>query len=166
MNDSFTVSGFPVAALNSTAIYIARQATVAFIRETGCPTCDENRLNLNFNVPCICTGFAVTETLIITNDHCVTELALGANTTFRTYFGHDVEAELIGKTSIDGETIMNSRYYEIFGGIVKEGVLTGGHRGDVALLRTKQKMQLTPLKIVDSSLLKPWDPLITVGHPT
>ena len=166
MNDSFTVSGFPVAALNSTAIDIAKQATVAFIRETGCPTCDENRLNLNFNVPCICTGFAVTETLIITNDHCVTELALGANTTFRTYFGQDVEAELIGKTSIDGETIMNSRYYEIFGGIVEEGVLTGGHRGDVALLRTKQKMQLTPLKIADSSLLKPWDPLITVGHPT
>ena len=32
MNDSFTVSGFPVAALNSTAIDIARQATVAFIR--------------------------------------------------------------------------------------------------------------------------------------
>ena len=61
---------------------------------------------------------------------------------------------------------MNSRYYEIFGGIVEEGVLTGGHRGDVALLRTKQKMQLTPLIIADSSLLKPWDPLITVGHPT
>ena len=166
MSDEFTVSGFPVSELNSTAIDNARQATLAFIRETGCPNCDENRLNLNFNVPCICTGFAVSEHLIVTNDHCVAQLSIGAKTTFRTFYGQDVEAELVGKTSLDGEAEMNLRYNEIFGNQQGEGVpLTGYERGDVALLRTSQAMNLIPIKIADSSTLEPWEPLITVGHP-
>ena len=39
--------------------------------------------------------------------------------------------------------------------------------GDVALLRTTQAMQfITPLKFGDSSVLQPWEPLITIGHPS
>jgi len=167
MSDEFTVSGFPVSEVNSTAIDIAKQATVAFIRETGCPNCDENRVNLNFNVPCICTGFAVSEHLIVTNNHCVPALSIGDKTTFRTFYGQDVEAELVGKTSLDGETDNNTRYTEIFGDQKTDGVAqTGGDRGDVALLRTSQAMKLVPLKIADSSTLERWQPLITVGHPS
>ena len=167
MSDEFTVSGFPVSELNSTAIDTAKQATLAFIRETGCPACEENELNLNFNVPCICTGFAVSEHLIVTNDHCVAQLSIGAKTTFRSFYGQDVEAELVGKTSLDGEAEMNLRYNEIFGNQKGDGVpLTGIERGDVALLRTSQAMNLIPIKIADSSTLEPWQPLITVGHPS
>ena len=159
--EDFTVSGFPLSEMNSGAIDIAKQATLAFIRETGCPECDENRLNKNFDVPCICTGFAVTENLIVTNDHCVSNLSIGSKTTFRTFYGQDVEAELVGKTSLDGETELNERYNEIFGAVAQ----TGFHRGDVALLRTSDTMKLEPLKIADSSTLTPWEPLVTVGHP-
>lgn len=168
MSDDFTESGFPVSQLNSSAIEIAKQATVAFIRETGCPDCDENRLNSNFDVPCICTGFAVSEHLIVTNDHCVPALPIGAKTTFRTFYGQDVEAELVGKTSLDGETRMNLQYDRIFGDQKSDGIpLTGYERGDVALLRTTQAMKLiTPLKIGNSSALEAWQPLITVGHPS
>ena len=167
MSDEFTVSGFPVSEVNSTAIDIAKQATVAFIRQTGCPACDENLVNLNFNVPCICTGFAVSEHLIVTNNHCVPALAIGDKTTFRTFYGQDVEAELVGLTSMDGETDNNIRYTEIFGDQKNDGVAqTGVDRGDVALLRTSQAMKLVPLKIADSSTLERWQPLITVGHPT
>ena len=168
MSDAFTESGFPVSQFKSPAIDIAKQATVAFIRETGCPDCDENRLNSNFDVPCICTGFAVSEYLIVTNDHCVPALEIGAKTTFRTFYGQDVEAELVGKSSLDGEERMNLRYEEIFGKQKSDGVaLTGYERGDVALLRTTQAMQfITPLKFGDSSALQPWEPLITVGHPS
>ena len=165
MNDEFTESGFPISELNSTAIDIAKQATLAFIRETGCPNCDENRLNLNFAVQCLCTGFAVTEHLIVTNDHCVMALSIGAKTTFRSFYGQDVEAELVGKSSLDGETEMNLRYSEIYGNVNSEGVPTGLHRGDVALLRTSQAMKLIPLNIANSSTLESWQPLITVGHP-
>ena len=168
MSDDFTESGFPISQLKSSAIDTAKQATVAFIRETGCPNCDENRLNSDFDVPCICTGFAVSESLIVTNDHCVTALSIGAKTTFRTFYGQDVEAELVGKTSLDGEAQMNDRYNQIFGEQKTDGIaLTGFERGDVALLRTTQKMKLiVPLKFGDSSALKPWEPLITVGHPS
>jgi V8-like Glu-specific endopeptidase len=159
--EDFTVSGFPLSEMNSGAIDIAKQATLAFIRETGCPECDENRLNKNFDVPCICTGFAVTENLIVTNDHCVSNLSIGSKTTFRTFYGQDVEAELVGKTSLDGETELNERYTEIFGEVAQ----TDFHRGDVALLRTSDTMKLEPLKIADSSTLTPWEPLVTVGHP-
>ena len=164
--EDFTVSGFPLSELNSGAIDIAKQATLAFIRETGCPTCDENRLNKNFDVPCICTGFAVTENLIVTNDHCVSSLSIGSKTTFRTFYGQDVEAELVGKTSLDGETELNQRYADIYAEVPQpEGSRTGFERGDVALLRTSDTMKLEPLKIADSSTLTPWEPLITVGHP-
>ena len=102
----------------------------------------------------------------MTNDHCVAQLSIGAKTTFRTFYGQDVEAELVGKTSLDGEAEMNLRYNEIFGNQQGEGVpLTGYERGDVALLRTSQAMNLIPIKIADSSTLEPWEPLITVGHP-
>ena len=138
--EDFTVSGFPLSELNSGAIDIAKQATLAFIRETGCPTCDENRLNKNFDVPCICTGFAVTENLIVTNDHCVSSLSIGSKTTFRTFYGQDVEAELVGKTSLDGETELNQRYADIYAAVpqppghddqdgtlgYRSGVLLGG----------------------------------------
>ena len=62
---------------------------------------------------------------------------------------------------------MNLRYEEIFGEQKGDGVaLTGYERGDVALLRTTQAMQfITPLKFGDSSVLQPWEPLITIGHP-
>ena len=164
--EDFTVSGFPLSEMNSRAIDIAKQATVAFIRETGCPTCDENRLNKNFDVPCLCTGFAVTENLIVTNDHCVASLSIGSKTTFRTFYGQDVEAELVGKTSLDGEAELNERYDEVYQGVpLGEGILTGVERGDVALLRTSYAMKLEPLTFADSSTLTPWEPLITVGHP-
>ena len=166
-SDQFTVSGFPVDKLDSSAIGIAKQATVAFTRETGCVACSENKLSSNFDIPCICTGFAVTETLIVTNDHCVTELMIGAKTTFRTFYGQDVEAELIGKTSLDGETELNALYKEKFGDAANGATQVDFHRGDVALLRTAQSMlSVQPLKISDSALLEPWQPLITVGHPS
>ena len=41
----------------------------------------------------------------------------------------------------------------------------GAHRGDVALLRTDQEMNLEPIQFADSSLLVRREPLITVGHP-
>lgn len=166
-NAKFTVSGFPVDKLDSPAIDIAKQATVAFTRETGCAVCNENRLSSNFDIPCICTGFAVTETLIVTNDHCVTDLTIGAKTTFRTFYGQDVEAELIGKTSLDGETELNALYREKFGDAANGAGQIDFHRGDVALLRTVQPMlSVQPLRIADSALLEPWQPLITVGHPS
>lgn len=164
--EGFTDSGFPLSEMSTGAIDIAKQATVAFIRETGCPTCDENRRNTNFDVPCICTGFAVTENLIVTNDHCVSSLSIGSKTTFRTYYGQDVEAELVGKTSLDGETDLNDAYHEVYQVPRGDGASTGFHRGDVALLRTSDAMQLEPLKIADSSTLTPWEPLVTVGHPS
>jgi len=166
-SDKFTESGFPVDKLDSSAIDIAKQATVAFTRETGCVACSENKLSSNFDIPCICTGFAVTETLIVTNDHCVTELMVGAKTTFRTFYGQDVEAELVGKTSLDGETELNALYKEKFGDAANGANQVDFHRGDVALLRTAQPMlSVQPLKIADSALLEPWQPLITVGHPS
>jgi len=158
----FTESAYPVAELDAPAIEIAKQATVAFLRETGCATCDENRRTSNFNIGCICTGFAITQTLIVTNDHCVTDLSVGAKTTFLTFYGQEVEAELIGKSSLDGVAELTDAYKEIYG----MNGSTGFHRGDVALLRTVQPMlDVQPLKFADSSKLEAWQPLITVGHP-
>ncbi|MFP6572582.1 MAG: serine protease, partial [Vicinamibacterales bacterium] len=103
---------------------------------------------------CMCTGFAVTNYLIVTNDHCVPALNLGDKTTFRSFFGQDVEAELIGKSSIDGVgTDIHGRDYDPIS------------KGDVALLRTKQRMDLTPVKLGDSDLLQQYDPVLSVGHP-
>ena len=162
LSPQFTESAYPVAELDAPAIEIAKQATVAFLRETGCATCDENRRTSNFNIGCICTGFAITQTLIVTNDHCVTDLSVGAKTTFLTFYGQEVEAELVGKSSLDGVAELTDAYKEIYG----MNGSTGFHRGDVALLRTVQPMlDVQPLKFADSSKLEAWQPLITVGHP-
>ena len=102
----------------------------------------------------MCTGFAVTNNLIVTNDHCVPALNLGDKTTFRSFYGQDVEAELIGTSRIDGVgTDIHGRDYDPV------------HKGDVALLRTKQRMDLTPVKLGDSDLLQQYDPVLSVGHP-
>jgi len=151
----FTVSGFPKSELTSDAFNIAAQATLMFMRETGCVLCTEEAERTgDFSVQCMCTGFAVTNYLIVTNDHCVPSLNLGSATTFRTAAGQDVEAELIGKTSIDGiGTDINGTMYDPF------------TRGDVALLRTRQRMDLTPVKLADSGQLRKFDPILSVGHP-
>jgi len=152
---AFTASGFPRSQLTSDAFNIAHQATLMFMRETGCVLCaEEAERTGDFSVQCLCTGFAVTNYLIVTNDHCVPLLNLGDETTFRTSAGQDVEAALIGKSSIDGiGTDIHGRDFDMFA------------RGDVALLRTRQRMDLTPVKLGDSDHLKKFDPVLSVGHP-
>ena len=151
----FTASGFPKSQLTSDAFNVAHQATVMFMRQTGCVLCAENAaLTGDFAVTCLCTGFAVTNDLIVTNDHCVPMLNIGDATTFRTAAGQDVEAVLVGKTSIDGiGTDIHGREFDMFA------------RGDVALLRTRQRMVLTPVKLADSDQLEQFDPVLSVGHP-
>jgi len=151
----FTASGFPKSQLTSDAFNVAHQATVMFMRQTGCVLCAENAaLTGDFAVTCLCTGFAVTNDLIVTNAHCVPVLNIGDATTFRTAAGQDVEAVLIGKTSIDGiGTDIHGREYDMVA------------RGDVALLRTRQSMVLTPVKLADSDQLEQFDPVLSVGHP-
>ena len=153
--EDFTPSGFPKSELTSVAFDVAKQATLMFTREDGCVLCKEEAERTNdFSVMCMCTGFAVTNYLIVTNDHCVPALNLGDKTTFRSFYGQDVEAELIGKSSIDGVgTDIHGRDYDPM------------TRGDVALLRTKQRMDLTPVKLGDSDLLQQYDPVLSVGHP-
>ena len=126
-----------------------------FMRETGCVLCaEEAERTGDFSVQCLCTGFAVTNYLIVTNDHCVPLLNLGDETTFRTSAGQDVEAILIGKSSIDGiGTDIHGRDYDM------------SSRGDVALLRTRQRMDLTPVKLADSDQIRKFDPVLSVGHP-
>lgn len=164
----FTSSGFPKAELQSPAIEHVKQATIGFIRVEDCIVCDENIENTNFSVPCYCTGFAISDSLIVTNDHCVPTLGIGETTAVKTYSGGEYTVTLIGKSSIDGETEYNSKYEEIYGAVQQfEGMppQTGTLRGDVALLRTKIPMNLEPLEFADSSELEQFEPLITVGHP-
>ncbi|MFP6571777.1 MAG: serine protease, partial [Vicinamibacterales bacterium] len=153
--EDFTPSGFPKSELNSEAFDVAMQATLMFTREDGCVLCKEEAERTNdFSVMCMCTGFAVTNYLIVTNDHCVPALNLGDKTTFRSFFGQDVEAELIGTSRIDGVgTDIHGRDYDPIS------------KGDVALLRTKQRMDLTPVKLGDSDLMQQYDPVLSVGHP-
>jgi len=153
--DDFTVSGFPVKELQSEAFDIARQATVMFIREMGCTACSASKITEDFSGGCLCTGFAVTKNLIITNDHCVVALAIGGKATFLTYSGQLVEAELIGRSHFDGRGTSDSGVpdYDPY------------HKGDVALLRTAEMMNLTPVRLGNSDKLKQYDPLISVGHP-
>ena len=73
-----------------------------FVAETGCSACKEGSTDENFSVTCLCTAFAVTNNLIVTNDHCVSALSLGDKATFKTYFGQNVEATLIGASMNDG----------------------------------------------------------------
>ena len=166
--DDFTDSGFPKSELESSAIDIAKQGTLIFVRKVGCIQCEEKEKDLDFAGDCACTGFAVTNDLIVTNDHCVSKVSIGGRAmsigdraTFKTYFGQIVDAKLIGKSSIDGDGSYNDFYREIFG-------FDGSydfHKGDVALLRSSQILELEPLVLGNSSNLKQYDPLISVGHP-
>ena len=146
--DDFTESGFPVSELSTEAFDVATQATVMFSRLSGCPSCDEALRTDDFNVNCICTGVALTNHLIATNAPCVPGLSLGAESTFQTYYGQIVNAQLVGKSSIDGVSYRGDPL-----------------KGDVALLRTTQRMDLTPVELADSAQLQEFDPVITVGHP-
>jgi len=166
--EEFTESGFPKSELDTPAIDHLKQATLMFIKETGCTTCKESERDLDFSVPCLCTGFAVSENLIVTNDHCVSALDVGDASTFKTFYGQEVNAVLVGKTSIDGEEEFSEKFVEIYGDVfVKQPGFpqTGFHRGDVALFRTTQRMDLTPLSFAEPSSLQEYEPLITVGHP-
>ena len=159
--NDFTESGFPKPELESSAIDIAKQGTLIFLRKVGCIQCEEKEKDLDFSGVCACTGFAVTNDLIVTNDHCVSEMSIGDRATFKTYFGQLVDAKLIGKSSIDGDGSHNDFYREITG---FDGAYSL-HKGDVALFRSSQILELEPLVLGNSSNLKQYDPLISVGHP-
>ena len=161
--DSFTESGFPVSELESPAFEIAKQATLIFVRQTGCSTCDEDAKDENFAITCACTAFAVSENLIVTNNHCVPNMELGDKATFKTYAGQNLEATLIGKSSIDGNPEVSDLYKEVYGENMGGG--DPFEKGDVALFRSTDKMDLTPVIIGDSKSLKQFDPIISVGHP-
>ena len=163
-DNNFTESGFPISELNNPAFEIAKQATLMFVAETGCSACKEGSTDENFSVTCLCTAFAVTNNLIVTNDHCVSALSLGDKATFKTYFGQNVEATLIGASMNDGNFNANDIWYETYP-FRQEGEFYDLQGGDVALFRTSTSMDLTPVKIGDSSKLKQFDPIISVGHP-
>jgi len=163
-DNNFTESGFPISELNNPAFEIAKQATLMFVAETGCSACKEGSTDENFSVTCLCTAFAVTNNLIVTNDHCVSALSLGDKATFKTYFGQNVEATLIGASMNDGNFYANDIWFETYP-FRQEGEFYDLQGGDVALFRTSTSMDLTPVKIGDSSKLKQFDPIISVGHP-
>ena len=163
-DENFTESGFPVSELKNPAFEIAKQATLMFVAETGCSACKEGSTDENFSVTCLCTAFAVTNNLIITNDHCISALSLGDKATFKTYFGQNVEATLIGASMNDGNIYANDIWYETYP-FRQQGEVFDFQGGDVALFRTSTSMDLTPVKIGDSSKLKQFDPIISVGHP-
>ena len=163
-DNNFTESGFPVSELNNPAFEIAKQATLMFVAETGCSACKEGSTDENFSVTCLCTAFAVTNNLIVTNDHCVSALSLGDKATFKTYFGQNVEATLIGASMNDGNFYANDIWFETYP-FRQEGEFYDLQGGDVALFRTSTSMDLTPVKIGDSSKLNQFDPIISVGHP-
>tara|TARA_Y100001958_G_scaffold54520_1_gene36682 strand:+ start:1225 stop:3663 length:2439 start_codon:yes stop_codon:yes gene_type:complete len=158
----FTDSGFPRSEINTKAIEIAKQGTLMFIRQTGCVECETKEKDLDFAGGCVCTAFAVTNDLIVTNDHCVSQMSIGDRATFKTYFGQLVDAELIGMSSIDGDGSHNDFYKATTGW---DGDFDSGHKGDVALFRSTQVLDLNPVVLADSSKLNQYDPLIAVGHP-
>ena len=163
-DENFTESGFPVSELKNPAFEIAKQATLMFVAETGCALCKEGSTDENFSVTCLCTAFAVTNNLIVTNDHCISALSLGDKATFKTYYGQNVEATLIGASMNDGNIYANDIWYETYP-FRQQGEVFDFQGGDVALFRTSTSMDLTPVKIGDSSKLKQFDPIISVGHP-
>ena len=163
--DDFTESGFPKSELNSDAIDIAKQATLMFLRQVGCIACEEKAKDLDFSSGCLCTAFAVTKNLIVTNDHCVSSMSIGGHATFKTYSGQLVNAKLIGMSSIDGNRAHNDLSREVRGKYNDSGMYDSGHKGDVALFRSDQILDLTPVKLADSNELKQFDPVIAVGHP-
>ena len=99
--DDFTVSGFPTSQLDSLAFATAKQGTVMYIRANGCTNCDAGDLTEDFSDSCICTGFAVSRNLIVVNDHCVTSMFPGDQTTFKTYQGQVVNARLVNRSGLD-----------------------------------------------------------------
>jgi len=163
--DDFTESGFPKTELNSDAIDIAKQATLMFLRQIGCIKCEEKEKDIDFSGGCACTAFAVTKNLIVTNDHCVSSMSIGGEATFKTYAGQLVNAKLIGMSSIDGNGAHNDLSREVRGKYNESGQYDSGHKGDVALFRSDQILDLTPVKLADSNELKQFDPVIAVGHP-
>ena len=158
--EDFTVSGFPKSELESSAFETAKQGTVMYIRANGCTNCEEGDLTEDFSDSCICTGFAVSKNLIVVNDHCVTSMFPGDQTTFKTYQGQIVNARLVNRSGLDVGDI-----YRPLLTYPEWNETEGSHRGDVALLRTDQEMNLQPLQFADSSALIRREPLITVGHP-
>ena len=163
-DENFTESGFPIAELNSSAFEVAKQATLMFVSETGCSACKEGSSDQDFSLNCLCTAFAVTNNLIVTNDHCVSAMKLGDKATFKTFFGQNVEGTLIGASMNDGNFFANDIWYETYPFRQKSDIYDF-QGGDVALFRTSSAMDLTPVKIGDSSKLKQFDPIISVGHP-
>ena len=162
-DEGLTVSGFPLSEFDTPAIDHLRQATVMMIKEVGCESCKANTENTDFSVPCYCTGFAISDRLIVTNDHCVPNLNVRDRSAVKTYSGEEFVVTLVGKSSIDGEEFLSPQYEEIYGDI--GGNETGYERGDVALFRTDKPMSVSPVKFADSSELQQFEPLITVGHP-
>lgn len=159
--DAFTVSGFPRSELNSSAFDTAKQGTVMYVKANGCTNCAAGDLTEDFSDSCICTGFAVSKNLIVVNDHCVTFMSVGDENTFKTFQGQIVNAKLVNRTGLDVGDI----YKALLTDITWNDAVEGAHRGDVALLRTDQEMNLEPIQFADSSLLVRREPLITVGHP-
>ena len=158
--DAFTESGFPRSEFESSAFDTAKQGTVMYLRQNGCTNCADGDLTDDFSDSCICTGFAVSKNLIVVNDHCVTFMSVGAQNTFQTFQGQIVNARLVNRTGLDVGDIYKSLLTDPSWNDVE-----GAHRGDVALLRTDQEMNLEPIQFADSSLLVRREPLITVGHP-
>jgi hypothetical protein len=159
--DAFTVSGFPRSELDSAAFDTAKQGTVMYVKANGCTNCAAGDLTEDFSDSCICTGFAVSKNLIVVNDHCVTFMSVGDENTFKTFQGQIVNAKLVNRTGLDVGDI----YKALLTDITWNDAVEGAHRGDVALLRTDQEMNLEPIQFADSSLLVRREPLITVGHP-
>ena len=158
--DSFTVSGFPKSELASPAFSTAKQGTVMYIGQSGCTNCSAGDITEDFSDTCICTGFAVSKNLIVVNDHCVTDMLPGNETTFKTFQGQIVNATLVNRSGLDvGEIYKPLLTYPEW------NETEGSYRGDVALLRTDQEMNLEPIQFADSNLLVRREPLITVGHP-
>lgn len=158
--DSFTESGFPKSEMSSPAFDVAKQATVMFLKENGCTNCASGLITEDFSDTCLCTGFAVSKNLIVTNDHCTTSLFPNDETTFQTFQGQVVNARLVNRSGLDTGTI-----YRALLSNPQNADQEGAHNGDVALLRTDQDMDLVPITFSDSTKLVRREPLITVGHP-
>ena len=158
--EEFTVSGFPKSEFDSDAFDIAKQATVMYLAATGCSICNAGNLVDDFTDVCVCTGVAVSKNLIIVNDHCVSALQPGDDTTFKTFQGQVVNATLVNRTSLDSGLLWAEQQANLNFDNSANNV-----KADVALLRTQEAMQLTPIKFADSATLNRRQPVINVGHP-
>ncbi len=156
----FTASGFPVAALaDDDAFDRAIQATLMMLDLRACPDCDPAARTEDFSdaYP-MCTAFAVSTRLLLTNEHCIYDreaaalLEPGDPATFVTSVGQKVEALLVGSSG---------REDALLGGDPDQD----GHNGDVALFRTTTEMDLVPAPFSDEDALAQYQPVIVVGHP-